>query len=519
MKTAQISAEFDRKLLTLPRQASSFNDDVYIEAYRPAILTNAGRQQKRIHELLDSCRSFDEHIRCALKETFPFSISTPLPQDTSAAAYFARDMPADKLVLIWDAQLSSLEQRVANCSLAQQKWDETIHPDLRPAAGKFRTVAIKQLMRQHGMGGQHWLGQFAVGFPITGRLSQLHTYEVDDSVIPPLNRDQLYDTAVPRFRERAAKSGHKNAQVLWDEAMAQVKSGWLMPPPQLHPGGRPFAWKSSRFNICFRFGVEQADKLRACDDLKHSMTNLACTVHTPIQLVSRGHITQLANFLAGDGGDWVMFKADHEAAYKQLPLNPLDMRNAIVALRDPTSKRWYGFVSRTLVFGSADAVLHYNIFPRIITALTNRCLGIALVGYFDDFAALIKKHLRQKALETFTRICPLLGIRIKPGKSEVGSPLTFLGLLGTFPCAANGRRLSISLTPGKRKRWPGLITGYLNDGRVAHSFLEKLIGKLLFSQVAVFGKFARTQLRPLYTKLHRRVYNARLSAYERSVFT
>ena len=146
-------------------------------------------------------------------------------------------------------------------------------------------------------------------------------------------------------------------------------------------------------------------------------------------------------------------------------------------------------------------------------------MGIPLVGYFDDFAALIKKHLGQKALDTFTRFCSLLGIQLKLGKSEVGSPLTFLGLLGTFPCAANGSRLSISLTPEKCERRSKLITGYLQEGRIAHSFLEKLIGKLLFSQTAVFGKFARTQLRPLYVKLNRRVYNARLSAYERSVFT
>ena len=285
------------------------------------------------------------------------------------------------------------------------------------------------------------------------------------------------------------------------------------------PDGRPFTWKSPRFNICFRFGVEQADKLRACDDLKHPMTNLARTVHTPIQLVSWGDIAQLANFLASDGGDWVMFKADHEAAYKQLPLDPADMKNAIAALRDPVSHRWYGFVSRALVFGSTDAVLRYNILSRIITALTNRCLGIPLVGYFDDFASLMRKHMGQKAMDTFTRFCALLGIQLKPGKSDVGSPLTFLGLLGTFPCSENGFRLSISPTPEKCRRWPSLIAGYLRGGRIAHSFLEKLISKLLFSQTSVFGKFARSQLRPLYLKLNRRAYNARLPAYERSVFT
>ena len=290
-------------------------------------------------------------------------------------------------------------------------------------------------------------------------------------------------------------------------------------PSPLGPDGRPFAWKSSRFSICFRFGVDQANKLRACDDLKHSMTNLACAARTPIQLVSWGHIDQLANFLASNGGDWVMFKSDHEAAYKQLPIDPADMKNAIVALRGPVSLRWYGFVSRTLVFGSTTDVLHYNALSRIITSLTNRCLGIPLVGYFDDFAALIRKHLGQKALGSFTRFFALLGIQLKPGKSEVGSSITFLGLLGHFPSRGNGHCLSISLPPEKRRRWSALIAGYLRDGRIVRSSLDKLIGKLLFSQTSVFGKFPRTQLRPLYQKLNRRVYNAHLSPYERSVFS
>ena len=80
-----------------------------------------------------------------------------------------------------------------------------------------------------------------------------------------------------------------------------------------------------------------------------------------------------------------MFKDDRESAYKQLPLGPVDQKNAIAALRDPTTKRRRGFVSRTLDFGSVDAVLRYNFLSRIIAALTNRCLGIPMLCYFDDF--------------------------------------------------------------------------------------------------------------------------------------
>ena len=170
-------------------------------------------------------------------------------------------------------------------------------------------------------------------------------------------------------------------------------------PLPLAPDDRPFAWRAAQFDISFRLGVGQTEKLRESDDLKHSVANSARSVHTPIQLVSWDHIAQLPRFRAEKGGDLVMFKTDHESAYKQMPIDPDDRKNAIVSIRDPSTRRRHGFVSRTLVFGSVDAVLHYNVLSRILTALTNRCLGIPLVGYFGDFAALIRLVLGDQAIE------------------------------------------------------------------------------------------------------------------------
>ena len=71
-----------------------------------------------------------------------------------------------------------------------------------------------------------------------------------------------------------------------------------------------------------------------------------------------------------------MLKADREDAYKQLPLRPQAQARAIIALKHQVTGKWFGFFSRTLVFGATDAVLHYNVLPRMITALVNRLLGI-----------------------------------------------------------------------------------------------------------------------------------------------
>ena len=75
-----------------------------------------------------------------------------------------------------------------------------------------------------------------------------------------------------------------------------------------------------------------------------------------------------------------MFKEDHNASYKQLPIDPAELSAAIIALRHPVVHRWYGFVTRTLIFGSVADVLHYNVLPRLLVALVNRYLGYSVGG-------------------------------------------------------------------------------------------------------------------------------------------
>ena len=140
--------------------------------------------------------------------------------------------------------------------------------------------------------------------------------------------------------------------------MTQVEKGWLSPPVQHKADGRPCEWRLRGYNIAFRFGVEQAEKLRACGDLKHILSNLSCSVATPIKLVSWGRLAQLNQTLAKGGVEWGMFRADHEAYYKQLRIDP-------EALRRPKSGKRFGFATRTPVFGAVAAVLHYNVSPAI----------------------------------------------------------------------------------------------------------------------------------------------------------
>ena len=107
-----------------------------------------------------------------------------------------------------------------------------------------------------------------------------------------------------RFHFRASKSGCGNATSLWGESLSQCENGWPTHAIPLISNGKPFALRNPELNVAFLFGVAQSDKLRACDDLRHARTNLACAVETPIKLVSWGRLAELTNFANDKKRGW-----------------------------------------------------------------------------------------------------------------------------------------------------------------------------------------------------------------------
>ena len=129
---------------------------------------------------------------------------------------------------------------------------------------------------------------------------------------------------------------------------------------KLDPEGGPGRLAGNAYNSAFRFGVSHAGNLRARGDYRHRLTKEACAVSSPVHVVSWGRIAQISRIVCPGGRERHLFKADREAAYKQLPLRTAGQASAIIALRRPASGVWFGFVSRTLMFGSVAAVVHYN---------------------------------------------------------------------------------------------------------------------------------------------------------------
>ena len=380
-----------------------------------AARTYADKQRKGLQEAHVDSLSMLDHVGAALSAPFFLSLNTPLPESVSAALAFVASSPPELGSAFWEEQLLHTEVLIADALPTDLKRNKIIPAEIPPASGKLKLAPLMSLLYQHDLGGSIWLQQFIFGFKLTGSFSQKHTFPQSDKLVGlrPLCLASIAQSNRSLFREMAQKSGYKNARPLWGESLAQSAQGWLTKPSPLSSSNEPFILRGPKLYIAFRFGVEQSDKLRACDDLRYSMVNLACKVETPIKLASWGHVAEMRRSVQSIERFWHFMKSDHEAAYKQLPLEWCQSSLAVVALRSPEDGRWYGFFSRTLLFGAAAAVVHYNVFSRIISELVCRIFGIPMISYFDDFGAMLPEQLAQKEIATFAKWRILLGIGLK----------------------------------------------------------------------------------------------------------
>ena len=135
-------------------------------------------------------------------------------------------------------------------------------------------VGISAMAHQLNLGWAKWMNQFAFGFPLVGEISQEFSYRRGDSLHSPPGADDFWRGSESRFPMRARASGHVYSEALWDDACDQVNAGWLDPTLPIDMRGNLATYESGSTNIACTFAVDRPDKLRACDDLRHSRVNL-----------------------------------------------------------------------------------------------------------------------------------------------------------------------------------------------------------------------------------------------------
>ena len=242
----------------------------------------------------------------ALHSPFFLSLSVPLPGSSRRTAEFIRDSNPEQVALFWDTQLSRLGGLIEASSVAQSEWLNFTPSQTAPAAGKLQLPALMALSAQCGLGGSIWLQQFLYGSPSIGRLAQPRCYPSKPNEVrkreDPIPK--ALKSSANRFSDMARKSGFKNAKAFWAEALDQCDKGWMSRPFPLCSERARARFPIRSLKLLFRFGVEQSNKLRACDDLRFPRTDLSCVVETPIKIFILGHLAELAHVVNDESRGW-----------------------------------------------------------------------------------------------------------------------------------------------------------------------------------------------------------------------
>ena len=118
---------------------------------------------------------------------------------------------------------------------------------------------------------------------------------------------------------------------------------------------------------------------------------------------------------------------------------------AYIVLFNPTDNCRYAWRPLALLFGPTTAVLHYNTFSRLCSALVMRILAIPVVAFYEDFGFPIDHEIAREGMRAFVSLAPLLGLGIKMGKkTSIDNDSIYLASRGISPSPNSNIRLIIS---------------------------------------------------------------------------
>lgn len=195
-----------------------------------------------------------------------------------------------------------------------------------------------------------------------------------------------------------------------------------------------------------------------------------------------------------------LFKVDIDAAFRRVPIRPCDRWSAGVAFKfDDCIYVSQHFASP---FGAASSNFSWDRLGNLLAVLTRSYLRIGCFRYVDDyFGAESVKTAEHAALCLARLFRALLGKEsVADKKIEWGAMLTILGvdiMPNEMGCRCRPSR-------DKARRWCDSIAEALSNDLLMPGDASKLAGKLNWAVAALFKRFGRAMLRPVYDQCSKR---------------
>ena len=211
-----------------------------------------------------------------------------------------------------------------------------------------------------------------------------------------------------------------------------------------------------------------------------------------------GHVDPEWRKMPKDSVQLVAKTIDLKSACKQFPICPEHREYSVLVLKQPSSGKAMGFVSKILPFGSVASVLHFNRVVRLLHRIGLE-LDIPWTNYYDDFPAIDFKVFSEHTAAAARALTSLLGFERALDKEQPFSlKAEALGVVLDLEESTKGI-VKVSNKPRRMEELGAVVQGILDAGVVNTKDLAPIFGRALFVESQFMGKAGKLALAELRT--------------------
>ena len=419
--------------------------------------------------------------------------------------------------------LCDIKRRKQEMTSHTQEWFASLEPHVQqaytlPDGGIVQIPLFLELLRGCAYPDIDALAEaLSRGFPVLGRIepsSPGWRPRLDDRYDHPITQS-AFDSLNKQHVIEKLRKGRVDAEweALLNEILQEVALGRMSGPyaaPSDWPRQCVPVASHQDFSVCLpaqedakvaaafsvvQQGSDGSRKVRRCEDYRRSGHNATVHVSDVPAHDDTDKCVQILLRLNAAGHSSELWCQDLQVAYRQLPVQ--ETSHAVALLLTPSGPTlWRHDV---LPFGAASSVWCFNRCVDALTYLARSLLLILVIHFVDDIGCPDARHSAASRFASFTELCELLGMRLKPSTAQV--PAVRHKLLGVFlEVCLEG----VSLAPAtdRIQKVLQVIQQALQDDCLEPVVAQRLTGKLNFISTTLFGQAAAAAMKPLYSRAH-----------------
>ena len=396
-------------------------------------------------------------------------------------------------------RMTQLRQRAAFWRARHEQHVATVDPRIRDVVAQCNSFLFEDLLREYGYDDVGAALIMRHGAQVSGVLEGRPSWD-DNPGEPWTSSVESIIRASEQERAAFLRSVRptKHDRAMKEASEADCRAGRMLGPFASVEEALS-AIGESRGVVSRRFPREQPDKVRPCDDALRSGVNSTTWCRKRLRLSVIDDFSAqavLAYRLFED--DLSFFKEDHEGAYRQVPLDPRELKLSIVVFHDPDTGALNFYVHKCLPFGYVASVNEYNRVSQAVAFLANKIFHVPTDCYFDDFWAIEPLFSIDSGVEAFECLNEVLGFSLKLQKRHIGPKGPLLGHqvdLSKFP-------FTVAITASRKGKLCWSIDNALERDLLTPTEAGSLAGQGGFAVTALYGHVGRAALKPVFARQH-----------------